>query len=324
MDFWHGKPLEIEEAGKAIERHRKGYSGAILVKGENNAGKTFFVNYVIHLYLQRNSVFQLHAPFAGSCSINELLKALQKATELEGSARDIFRKLPEQSVVIIEDIELWWEKRPNGLAVIQQICSFVEKYGKSILFILTANSHALRSINRFLPVNSYLLSTIDCSPFNAEEIKNIIMQRHRSGNMKFVFEGKKQEEMRSWDYARLFDRFFTYSRGNVGLSLQTWMGCIDKVEENTLYLRAPHRPDTSVLNKLDSEALIFLVQFILHKRLSFEKIQRIMLLPPEDAKKRLRLLRRAAIITEPNPGVFMLNPNLHAFIRERFIEKELL
>jgi hypothetical protein len=89
-------------------------------------------------------------------------------------------------------------------------------------------------------------------------------------------------------------------------------------------IRAPKRPDTSVLNRLRPDTLIFLVQFILHKRLNYEKIQRIMFMTPEQVKEKLMHLKRAAMITEPSPGVFMLNPNLHPFIRERLIEKELL
>jgi hypothetical protein len=150
------------------------------------------------------------------------------------------------------------------------------------------------------------------------------MQRHKSGNLRFIYNGKKENEMRSWDFAQLFNTYFNYTRGNVGLSLQTWMASITDVKDNNLVIKAPRRPDTTVLNKLKAETLIFLVQFILHKRLNFEKIQRIMFMDIEQAKEKIMHLKRAAILVEPSPGVFMLNPNLHPFIRERLIEKELL
>ncbi|MFW5725767.1 MAG: hypothetical protein ACOCX0_04900, partial [Bacteroidota bacterium] len=105
---------------------------------------------------------------------------------------------------------------------------------------------------------------------------------------------------------------------------QTWISCIEKVDGNMITIREPKRPDTTVLNRLNAGTLVFLVQFILHKRMNYDKIQRVMMMSAGEVQKKVKLLKRAAIIIEPNPGVFALNPNLHAFIRERFIEKELL
>ena len=324
MDFWHGKPRELEEAQKTILRQEKGHSGALLIRGEHNSGKTFMANFICHRYLSSRSVFVIQPPFTGSTSSDDFLIALKKATDIYSNADVILNSIPEKSVIIIEDLELWWEKTSNGLHIIELICGLIEKFGSRVFFIITANLHAFNSINRFKKIDPWLLSTIDCYPFNAEELKNIIMQRHKSGNLRFIYNGKKENEMRSWDFAQLFNTYFNYTRGNVGLSLQTWMASITDVKDNNLVIKAPRRPDTTVLNKLKAETLIFLVQFILHKRLNFEKIQRIMFMDIEQAKEKIMHLKRAAILVEPSPGVFMLNPNLHPFIRERLIEKELL
>ena len=324
MDFWHGKPQELDEAQKTIARQGNGYNGALLIRGEHNSGKTFMTNYICHNYLANRQVFVVQPPFAGSCSEADFLRAFQKATEQYVSADKILKSLPEKSVIVIEDLELWWEKHKQGLKVIQFIINLIEKHGTRILFIINGNLHAFNSINRFKRMDPWMLSIIDCTPFNAEEIKNIIIQRHRSGNVKFMYNGKKEEEMRSWDYARLFNTFYNYTRGNVGLSLQAWMACIDEVKDNRIIIRTPRRPDASLFNKMNAETLIFLVQFILHKRLNIDKIQRIMLMSQQQALEKVTHLKRAAVITEPSKGVYMLNPSLHAFIRERLIEKDLL
>ena len=324
MDFWHGKPRELEEARKTILRQEKGHSGALLIRGEHNSGKTFMANFICHKFLSSRSVFVIQPPFAGSTSSDDFLLALKKATDIYSNVDVILNSIPEKSVIIIEDLELWWEKTSDGLHIIELISGLIEKFGSRVFFMITANLHAFNSINRFKKIDPWLLSTIDCYPFNAEELKNIILKRHKSGNLRFIYNGKKENEMRSWDFAQLFNTYFNYTRGNVGLSLQTWMASITDVKDNNLVIKAPRRPDTTVLNKLKAETLIFLVQFILHKRLNFEKIQRIMFMDVEQAKEKIMHLKRAAIVVEPSPGVFMLNPNLHPFIRERLIEKELL
>jgi hypothetical protein len=49
-----------------------------------------------------------------------------------------------------------------------------------------------------------------------------------------------------------------------------------------------------------------------------------LLITADAAKEKIMLLKRAALITEPNPGVFIINPNIHPFIREKLLETELL
>ncbi len=324
MDFWYGKPAEIDEAGQIIDRHNNGFNGALMVTGEHNSGKSFFVNYIIHNFLQKRNIYTLTPPFAGSTSESEFIRILQKALENTDNTRKSLENLPEKTVIVIEDLELWWEKAQKGLKVISLLSSLIERYGNKILFIITANIHAFNSINNFMPLDTYLLGIINCKPFNAEELKNIIIQRHKAGNMQFVYHGKKESEMRSWDYARLFNIYFNYTRGNIGQSLQTWITNITRAEGETIYIKQPKKPDLSVMSKLNPETLIFLVQFILHKRLNIDKLERIILLPPKQIKNRIKLLLRAAILVEPARGVYTLNPALHAFIRERLIEKELL
>ncbi|MFN3554773.1 MAG: hypothetical protein ACK4VN_02280 [Bacteroidales bacterium] len=324
MDFWHGKDRDLEEAQKIIRRHERGYSGALLIRGEHNTGKTFMANYICHRFLAHRPVFVVQPPFAGSAHAADFLKALQKATEKPLGVQKLMKSLPERSVIVIEDLELWWEKNPEGLKVLQLICGLIEKYGSRTLFIINVNLHAFNSISKFKRLDPWLLGSVTCHPFHAEELKTILLQRHGSGNLKFVFNGKRENEMRSWDHARLFNTYFNYTRGNIGLALQTWMSSIDQVKNNVLYITQPKRPDLAAFNKLNSETLIFLVQFILHKRLNLEKIQRLMLFSPEQAREKIMQLKRASLVTEPNPGVYMLNPNLHPFIREYLLEKELL
>jgi len=324
MDFWYGKPAEIDDAAKIIDRHNKGYNGALLVMGEHNSGKSFFVNYITHNFLHKRHIYSISPPFSGSASESEFIRILQKALENSDNTRRSLEQLPDKSVIIIEDLELWWEKTQKGLKVISLLTSLIERYGNKILFIVTANTHAFNSINHFVPLNSYLLGIINCKPFHAEELKNIIIQRHKAGNMQFVYQGKKESEMRSWDYARLFNIYFNYTHGNVGMSLQTWMANITRVDGETIYIKQPKRPDLSLLTKLHPDTLVLLVQFILHKRLNLEKLERIMFLPSGQIKKRINILLRAAILVEPARGVYILNPALHAFIRERLLEKELL
>ena len=148
--------------------------------------------------------------------------------------------------------------------------------------------------------------------------------RHKSGNIPFRLGNKNEDELLGWNFARLFNSYFMVSKGNIGMCLQTWMACITNFENDTLQIRSPQRPDTSVFNKLDGETMIILTHCILHKRVTTEKMERILMISPEDARSKLMYLTRASILVEPNPGVYTINPNLHQFLREKLLEINML
>jgi predicted HTH domain antitoxin len=174
-------------------------------------------------------------------------------------------------------------------------------------------------------LDDHFLGQINCKPFSAEELKNIVIQRHRAGNLRVSWKGKKEEEMRSWDFAKMFNQLFTFSRGNVGLSLQAWMAGITNIDDdNRIQINIPVRPELSTLDLIHDKYLIVLVQFILHKRISAEKLTRIMRIPLNETQQILNKMKMAAVIVPFQHGVFVLNPVLHPFIRNKLVELELL
>ena len=51
-----------------------------------------------------------------------------------------------------------------------------------------------------------------------------------------------------------------------------WISNIKKVQSNTLYIKTPTDIDDITIDKLDSGWLILLQQFMLHKRLTAERL----------------------------------------------------
>lgn len=324
MDFWYGRQVDLSKAYRLIKRYENGMHGAILVRGEHYSGKSFFVNYFTNRFLTNRQVFTVTPPVQGSISEADFLRSLQKATQRYVSADKILKNLPHGSVVVLEDMELWWEKTSQGFVVMDLIFSLLKKYNQNVLFFLNINIDAYQTINRIKKFGDHVLGIIDCGPFHAEELKNIVMQRHKAGNLKFVFRGKNEEEMRSWDYAQLFNAYFNFTKGNVGLCLQTWMASIQQFKNQRIVIEQPRKPDLTVLDHILPGNLVILVQFVLHKRMTYRKLERVMRMPGHEVVARISQLKFASLITEVQEGVFILNPGLHFFMRNLFIEKELL
>ncbi len=319
-EFWFGREEGLETAKKTIDRYNSGYYGGILVVGKKLSGKTFFANYIANNYRKNSEIFNINSPYRGSIDLAVFTKALKEATNSRGGVFDILNKLPANSTIIIDELELWWEKSEKGMEVIMFIIRMIEKFSKKHLFIVNCNINSFLLINKIKKISPSFLNIIECEPFNADELRRIILFRHKSSSLQLRIKRKQEKQIKSIDYARYFNKLFRYSNGNVGVSLLAWVANINKYSNKLIYLDFPKNTDTTSLDLLDGEIKILLAQFILHKRLTVAKAQRVSLQEKYDITKHFNYLKRAGILIEKVAKVYEINDFVYSHIEAKLKE----
>ncbi len=323
-EFWVGRKNELSEANKALRRFKSGIRGGILVTGDHNSGKTFFSQYFVNQYYRDASVYNLAVPYGGSTDLNVFKEAIENALEVKGSYYRIFNSLPENSVIIIDDLELWWEKSQQGMNVINQLIDLIDRYGHRCLFIVNINRYCLDVLKKTNDISNYFLNVINLEPVNSEDLQKVVLLRHDSSVLNIRLGRRVSETMRSWDYARVFAKHFSYSKGNVGVALQAWLAGIIEVDGNKIYIQSPRTPDLFIFDYLKPEWYILVVQLILHKRSNLRKLSRICQTNIGDTKNNVEILKRSGIISESNPGVYEINSFIYPHILAKLLEKEMV
>lgn len=323
-EFWVGREEEMSEFVKAYEQWNAGYAGGLLILGERNSGKSFFANYMVQQLDIKGEVYFINPPYTGSVEVNELLRNIQNATENSGSLARIMNEIPAKSIFFLDDLELWWEKSPKGMKVVQEIIRMINRFGDQHLFVLMSNIHSFRLINKYQKIESTFLSLIELRPFNAKQLKEIVTKRHHSSSLQFTINNIPENRYRSWNYARLFSRYFTYSEGNPGVVLQAWIKSIDGINQSVINLTRPKVPDTAPLMYLETEWMIFILQFLLHKRMNLGKLIRVTQDSRANVIRRIRILKRAGVVIEIGEDILDINPYFIPFLRKALIKRELL
>jgi hypothetical protein len=322
-DFRVGMTNEFVRAATAIKNYKAGYLGGLLILGERNSGKTTLSRMIASKYYKSDRIFSLKSPGASSAQLNEFEQMLKKSLGNYGSTEEIFSLLPHNSTVIINDLELWWERSEKGFEVIDVVAKLIQDYSNKILFIVNCNIHSFRLMNTIIKLDDLFISTIQCEPFDSEALKEVILLRHDSSGIKFKLGNKLDEELGEIKLAGLFDDYFNYSNGNVGVALNAWIANITKVESNTVTIKHPSVPDTSSLDNLDDDWLIYISQIMLHRRISVETLKRLMDVSDSKCDDIVKSLLRSGIILEKSPGVyginFFLEPFLTKLLKERII-----
>lgn len=324
-DFWIPRPKEMALADQAIERLRRGYAGGILLLGERNSGKTALSWRMARRYTRKTDrVFPVYPTRGGSARISDFTRALRQATGKDGTPDQIIRALPTDSVLIINDLELWWERSPEGLVMVQELMRLISEHGTRCLFIVNTNPTAYHLINLTYPIADYFLNVIPYQPFSTEEIERLVLLRHWSGGLTFMRDGREEERLSEWTKVRFFNAFFDYSGGNPGVALGAWLASIDKVSGKQVHLSTPKPPDYEALRALPDDWVMMIIQFLLHKRLSLPRLRRVLYSDMAQVRELLQDLLRAGLLVEKGTGVYQLNPYTEIHLINVFKEQEIL
>lgn len=323
-DFWINRDKEEKAFQKALQRYDQGLQGAIMILGNRNQGKTALSKYILAKLARDRQIFHAFPPKGEAATSAAFNTVLQKVTGFAGTSPEILESLPHGSILHIHDMECWWERRSNGYEVIKEILHLINLYGNKCLFILSSNPYAYTLINRVLNIQHHFISVIECQPFTAEDLKNLILLRHKSSGMKFTIKGTPEDELSAFRTARIFNSYFEYSRGNPGVALNGWLSNILSIDEKNLEMRMPRNRSIEVLQSLKPNLLIILTEVLLHKRATISSLTRILGIPVLEIEELVFALQRMGLLYQKTPDVFGINVYAEPFIMQLLEERELL
>ncbi|NJM15780.1 MAG: ATP-binding protein [Bacteroidales bacterium] len=133
-EFWVTRYTETKLLKAALQRHKNGIGGAVVIKGVHGAGKTALSRYAAQHLFKRGNAYWIDAPVNGTTDPNDFLAELQKQFVGFGDFAGIFNNLPRGCALVINDLELWWERRPDGGAAVAKIMELVEQYSHKVFF----------------------------------------------------------------------------------------------------------------------------------------------------------------------------------------------
>ncbi len=321
-DFCIERKTEQTQFEKALNHYKNGYQGGILLLGERNSGKTTFCRHVVKKYFNNEEVYHIFPPLKGSVHAGEFENELKNVTHLSGNANEIIEELPQNSVIVIHDLELWWEMNENGLAVVQLILHLIKNHSHTCLFMVNMNIFTYKRINSILEMDTHFISIITCKPFDSEELKELIMRRHRSGGLKINLGKKTKDQLSEIKLAGLFNKYFNYSGGNPGVALNTWLANVTKFSGELLYIQPPDVPKLDALENINDDLKVVLEQFVLHKRMDMDKLQRVLQINEAEIDKMITFLKMSGLIIEKTIGLYMINTYFDKFLTKFLLQHE--
>ncbi|MBT29276.1 MAG: hypothetical protein CMO01_06405 [Thalassobius sp.] len=322
-ELWYGRKKQLALANKAVVRFKNKSTGSLLVKGAPRSGKTFLADYIAHQHFNKEQIYRIDPPSEGCIDLKEFKATLGRKLKLRGSIDSVINRISPGSVIIFEDMERWWSRMPDGYDIIHYLMDITDRFSHQYFFIVVMNPITYRYINKTVKLEDSFMQVIDCEPFDAKSLRDIILLRHQSSGMKFKLDEDMEDKISRWKLANLFSATFDLSNGNVGTALQTWISCVEKVEDNVLKITIPKPPSVDVLRRLPSAWIVILIQLILHRRLTVENLDKIMNHSEPQLSHHIATLKRSGLVEEEK-NLLKINRFMEHFIIQVFTEDGIL
>jgi amino acid transporter len=313
-DFWIPREREMKIIKEALSRHKHGIGGALMIKGVHGAGKTTLSRQVMRVLFKKNNGFWIDPPVCGSTDPNDLLKAFQKEIAYLSDFDAICRNMPYESAIVINNLDLWWERRPGGGAVILKLIELIKEYGERIFFVLNCESNSFNIIKNIYPILSHSLALVECEAFNSKELQHLILSRHKSSGIALSYQDKTEDAISQLKFSLLFNQYFYLSGGIPGIAMNIWKANIVKYEKDTITIRKPAKYSADNLCYLQKEWLLVISLVIQHKHMDLNKLVRLTNYKIEVANNLLQGMKNAGLIVEKESQVYILDRNIEPYL----------
>ncbi|GAF03305.1 amino acid permease [Saccharicrinis fermentans] len=313
-ELWVPRNREMNTIKDTLKRHKNGLGGATIIRGVHGAGKTALSRYAAYHLFKHNHVFWIDAPIGGSVETQDLLASFAQQTGGHDDFAAIFDNMPFDSAVVINNLELWWERRLGGGAVIEKIIQLIRSYGHKVFFILNCHTYSFRILSQLFPLEDNCLGIIDCEPFSSKELQSLILNRHKSSGLSLFYHGKPESNLSQLSYSILFNAYFNASEGIPGMAMNIWKANITDANHEMLNIKKPQKVNPEILYNLQHNWLITIALFIQHKNIGVEKLMRLTGWEKENVENLLTTIKNAGLIVHKTDALYCLGRNIEPLL----------
>jgi len=320
--YWLPASEELEAAARAIASFRSGHRGALWVTGAPRSGVGAVLRRLVETKVA-GETFEVRAVPGGSIDPARFDEAVCAAVGLGGDVDAVLANLPEGAVIVVDELELWWERSPGGLAVLEHLEGLIERHGGHTLFILGVGEHLMRLLRRLGVLVSQALATVHCQPLEALRLREAVMLRHEATGLGLRLAGESREP-NEWKMARLFAGLFDYSGGHIGAALHGWIAHIEDVTPTHVVVRRFQTPELAPLDALPADWVAMLLELLMHRHITRDRLLRVTGMSPERLDATLAALRRSGLAVEGDDGAFAVDRFMLHHVDRWFRAREVL
>ncbi len=309
---------------KAYEQWQQSFPSTLAVVGEKGSGKSTFLNLTLETEASGNQIIPLtiHDTIWTEQQLVELL-----AGELDISGAKSVQEIVEEingwsdrKVVCIECIQNCFVRNLNGYDAIEKLCYLISETKRQVFWIVSCSRYAWRFLDKTVQLSEYFSYLTTTDVLDADQIKKVILNRHRSSGYTLHFEAGN-ETLKSRSYRKLmddeekaqeylqenyFNKLTELAEGNASVAMIFWIRSIREFDDTYCYIQPLEVTSVEMIEDLSPQVLFTLAAFVLHDTLTDENLSMILHITKEESRLIINRLQSRGLLVE-REGAYTIN-----------------
>jgi len=267
---------QISSFKKAISKKLNSNQNLVVISGESKSGKTYIIKNIIKS-LDNKNCYAIDPPshFFKEPLVDEVSKLLHLVNDTSFDPLYL-DKLPDNSVIFLNDFDLWWRKSSNGYDLIKSWLEIFKVHNNKLFFVIEVNNLFLKSLMINTSIEDCVLKFISSSFFSNKQLENIVKHKNSLVGIDVYNNGAKINFAKSIRSSLNFNKIHDLVEGNIGWFNNFWISSLTHKENNSLEFYNDFKISfPPIFNDLE---LIILLQIFLHKKINLKHLEEYFLI----------------------------------------------
>ena len=287
--FLVGREKELALIEREFTAWKNGHFTFTAVIGENGSGRATILNFAAKNVFQNYDVCRVDLRNETVYETDLLLTLLNEtfAKAVNNQSFDTMEDLEEALnslekgvICILKDLQRMFIRTVDGFDCLERFLLFVSRTASKVHWVVSCTLYSWKYLTRVVDVQNFTRQVVDMDSWNAEQIEEIILRRHRLSGYQLHFttpaavrSSRKfrkltsEEERQTYLRKYFFSQLSQLSAGNITAAILFWLRSIKEVSEDQFMVPAKINFDASFLEQLSGDELFTLASFVQHDQL---------------------------------------------------------
>jgi len=319
--FFEGRSQEAAKLEEAFKHWEVSTISSAVIVGEKGSGASSLLNQFTRNHSESNIIRRKMTGTACTAEAfsNFFNDLFEHETLVDFNGIVNFLNNGSKRIIILEDIQHFYLKKPNGFEAINLLFELISQTSKNIFWLVGTSTFSWSYFQKTIAIERYIRHKIVLSPLSDEQIIKLIMKRHRVSGYNLEFDASKVQRKDILSSLRkpvdnsqegLKKSFFTdlnaFAQSNISLALLYWLRSTLSFEDNTVVIGKIKNIKFDFLTSLDTNSIFTLHSLLLHETLNVKEHAEIFNQAEKQSRMTLMVLEDSGIIASKD-GEFYIN-----------------